>query len=100
MIDRVSTGFIYMVSSSSTTGVKTEFSKDQKLYFKRIMDLDLALPRLIGFGISNASSFNEACKMAKGAIIGSAFIRMLGDKGAGLGSIRHFIDEIKGCPDY
>lgn len=100
MIDRISTGFIYMVSSSSTTGIRTGFSADQILYFKRINDMGLTLPRLIGFGISDSSSYKEACKMANGAIIGSAFIKMLGDKGAGRGSIRHFINEIRGGPDY
>jgi tryptophan synthase alpha chain len=100
MIDRNSAGFVYMVSSSSTTGVKTGFSDDQILFFERIKDLDLTLPRLIGFGISNASSFNEACRMANGAIIGSAFIKMLGDGGCDPCSIRQFISEIRGDHDY
>lgn len=96
MIDSISRGFIYMVSSSSTTGIKRSFSEDQISYFKRIKALNLVNPLLIGFGISDAGSFTEACRMARGAVIGSAFIKMLGDKGAIYESIRLFISEIKG----
>lgn len=94
MIDSISRGFIYMVSSSSTTGTKTGFSEDQISYFKRIKEMNLTNPRLIGFGISDAYSFNEACRMAKGVVIGSAFIKVLGEKGVDSKSIRQFIDSI------
>src|SRR6188472_900358 len=35
-IDAVSTGFIYAVSSTSTTGAKKEFSEEQVAYFKKL----------------------------------------------------------------
>jgi len=76
-IDEVSTGFIYMVSSNSTTGAKTSVSDFQKLYFERINSLSLKNRRLIGFGISNAETFANACQYASGAIIGSAFVKAL-----------------------
>ena len=62
MIDEISRGFIYMVSSSSTTGVREGFGKEQLDYFLRIKNMQLKNPRLVGFGISNATTFNQACE--------------------------------------
>ena len=76
-IDEISSGFIYMVSSASTTGAKSEISSNQEDYFKRINDLGLKNSKLIGFGISNKSTFNKANEFAQGAIIGSAFVNLL-----------------------
>ena len=76
-IGQLSSGFIYVVSSSSITGKSSEITPAQKKYFARIAALDLPQPRLIGFGISDAESFRTACRYANGAIIGSAFIRAL-----------------------
>ena len=76
-IGELSTGFIYVVSSSSITGKRGEITPEQKAYFARVAALDLPQPRLIGFGISDAQSFRTACAYANGAIIGSAFIRAL-----------------------
>ena len=95
-IDAAGSGFVYMVSSSSTTGIRAGFSEYQLSYFKRINKMNLSKPRLIGFGISDSRSFNEACKYANGAIIGSAFIRKLKEKGAGEDTIRQFITDIRG----
>jgi tryptophan synthase alpha chain len=95
-IDRISNGFLYMVSTSSTTGVKSGFDAVQQRYFERIRDMELKNPRLIGFGISDHASFNKACEYAKGAIIGSAFVNMLGT-GKNLDSaILKFVQEIRG----
>jgi len=77
VIDDISSGFIYMVSSNSTTGAKTSVSDFQKQYFERVNSLHLKNPRLIGFGISNAETFANACQYANGAIIGSAFVKAL-----------------------
>lgn len=76
-IDAESSGFIYMVSSSSTTGIKQSVADYHTEYFERVNSLNLNNPRLIGFGISNAETFENACKYAKGAIIGSAFVKAL-----------------------
>ena len=76
LIDSHTNGFIYMVSSASTTGTQTSF--DNKVeYFNRINAMNLKNPRLIGFGISNKSTRNMVCKYSSGAIIGSAFIKAL-----------------------
>ncbi len=94
-IDRLSTGFIYMVSSSSITGVKRSFSKEQLEYFSRVKKMKLKNPVMIGFGISMPETFIIACNYARGAIIGSAFVKMLGEKGTGNYAIRNFIKTLK-----
>ncbi|NKI33395.1 tryptophan synthase subunit alpha [Croceivirga thetidis] len=76
-IDSASDGFIYMVSSASTTGAKSGFGQEQQDYFERIASLSLANPQIVGFGISNSETFQAATPKAKGAIIGSAFIKHL-----------------------
>lgn len=76
-IDRISRSFIYMVSSASTTGAKKGLSADQIEYFKRVQEMNLESPLMIGFGISDHHSFSQATKYADGAIIGSAFINVL-----------------------
>ena len=92
-IDRASDGFIYMVSSASTTGAKQGFGEEQDAYFRRIAGMNLKNPQIVGFGISNASTFKQATKTAKGAIIGSAFIKMLSQNGTE--GIPDFIKTIK-----
>lgn len=77
LIDDNCDGFIYMVSAASTTGARDRFTEEQVEYFKRINNLDLKHSRLIGFGISNTVTFNEACRYSSGAIIGSQFIKCL-----------------------
>ena len=80
LIDNNTGGFIYMVSSASVTGAKSTFGDDNLQYFKRVNAMDLKNPRLIGFGISNKTTFDAACKNASGAIIGSKFVSLLGSE--------------------
>ncbi|WP_372745624.1 tryptophan synthase subunit alpha [Lutibacter sp.] len=80
-IDEISNGFIYMVSSASVTGSKNSFGATQNDYFERIAAMNLKAPQIIGFGISNAETFKQATKYAKGAIIGSAFVNHLTKNG-------------------
>ncbi len=75
MIDAHSRGFIYMVSSASTTGPQQSFDEAKEQYFGRVRAMKLKNPCLIGFGISNRATFDSACRYAAGAIVGSAFIR-------------------------
>ena len=95
-IDEKSNGFIYMVSSSSTTGVKADISKAQEAYFARIKSMNLKNPTLIGFGISNKKTFDKAATNANGAIIGSAFIREIGRAADLDKQIKVFIKGING----
>ncbi|MCL9808878.1 tryptophan synthase subunit alpha [Flavobacterium luminosum] len=76
-IDALSDSFIYMVSSSSTTGGQSSFGESQQNYFNRITQMQLKNPQIIGFGISNQETFSQATKQQKGGIIGSAFIQHL-----------------------
>ncbi|GAA0725645.1 tryptophan synthase subunit alpha [Aquimarina litoralis] len=92
-IDSVSNGFIYMVSSASTTGAKNTFGNVQQEYFERIEGLQLKNPQIVGFGISNNETFLQATKTAKGAIIGSAFIKHLTQNGAD--AVEDFIKQIR-----
>lgn len=94
-IDEHTEGFIYMVSSASTTGAKGELSDVQEAYFARIQMMQLKNPRLIGFGISNHETFARACRYASGAIIGSAFINLL-EKSKNMESdIKDFVRRVK-----
>ena len=92
-IDDASEGFIYMVSSASTTGAKTGFGTEQEQYFERIGNMRLEHPQIVGFGISNADTFEQATQLAKGAIIVSAFIKFLTKEGKE--HIEKFIKSIK-----
>ncbi|WP_396633710.1 tryptophan synthase subunit alpha [Maribacter sp. R86514] len=76
-IDKASDGFIYMVSSASVTGSKSGFGQEQESYFQRIANMNLKNPQIVGFGIKDEETFKQATKTAKGAIIGSAFIKHL-----------------------
>ena len=80
-IDSISNGFIYMVSSASTTGAQSGFGKVQTDYFKRISNMKLNNPQIVGFGISNHETFTQATQFAKGAIIGSAFVKYISSEG-------------------
>ncbi len=77
LIDEHCSGFIYMVSTASTTGTKDRFTDEQTAYFRRIASMGLNHPRLIGFGISTPSTMADACANSSGAIIGSLFIKCL-----------------------
>ena len=91
-IDSISNGFIYMVSSASVTGSQSGFGHEQINYFKRIGNMDLKNPQIVGFGISNKETFLQATKFAKGTIIGSAFIKHLTEKG--VKKIDEFVSQI------
>jgi len=91
-IDEMSNAFIYVVASSSITGAKGEISEKQIAYFKRIKQMNLKSTLIAGFGISNKSTFNTACEFMNGAIIGSAFINFLQEKGTN--SIAEFVSDI------
>jgi len=94
--DRLSSGFIYMISQSSITGKQGTISPDQKAYFEKISSMNLNNPRLIGFGIHDQQTFQTACKYANGAIIGSAYIRLLANSENITKDTKEFIDKIRG----
>ena len=75
-IDNNTDGFIYMVSSASTTGAQKEFGDQKQAYFSRIKAMNLKHPCMIGFGISNKQTLEAAQANAAGAIIGSKFVKL------------------------
>jgi len=75
-IDSLCSGFLYAVSSSSTTGNNKAIA-DQSTYFKRLKEMQLNNPILVGFGIKDKETFQSACQYTNGAIIGSAYIKAL-----------------------
>jgi tryptophan synthase alpha chain len=77
LIDTHTEGFIYMVSSAATTGAQKSFDEKKQAYFRRINNMGLRNPRLIGFGISNRDTLSAAFENASGAIIGSKFVSLL-----------------------
>ena len=78
-IDELSNSFIYLLSSSSITGGSLNVSTNIEDYYKRIRAMVLNNPAIIGFGISNNSTFTKACEYASGAIVGSAFVKLLAE---------------------
>lgn len=76
-LDELSSGFLYAVSSSSTTG-RDKNMNDIKTYLQKLKSLNLKNPVMVGFGIKDKQTFETACENANGAIIGTAFIKALG----------------------
>jgi len=93
-IDDLSKGFVYAVSSSSTTG-KDKDMKGQQAYFERLKALQLKNPVLIGFGIKDKPTFDAACAYSNGAIIGTAFIKAVENAKDLDGTIKQFIQSVK-----
>ena len=79
LIDDNTNGFIYMVSSASITGTQKSFDEQKQEYFRRLDQMNLRNPRMIGFGISNAQTLKAAQDNAAGAIIGSKFVALLNE---------------------
>lgn len=94
-IDANSTGFIYAVSSASTTGSKADFSAAAD-YLGKLRDMELKTPVLTGFNIKNAQNFKDACSYVDGAIIGSEFIRQITLSSDISTTVDEFVKSVKG----
>lgn len=96
-LDKLSSGFLYAVSSSSTTGSEKKENEDEKIrsYLGRLKSYNLENPVLAGFGISTKADYDRVNECADGAIIGSAFIKHLAKNGASDESINSFVSSIK-----
>lgn len=93
-LDELSSGFLYAVSSSSTTGQDKNMG-DVSFYLQRLKALELKNPVLVGFGIKDKQSFNAACAHASGAIIGTAYIKALENAADVELSTKEFLQGIK-----
>jgi tryptophan synthase alpha chain len=92
-LDELSTGFLYVVSSSSTTGSDKNMH-DVSVYLKGLHDMHLTNPLLVGFGIKDKASFDAACAYANGAIIGSAYIKALENSEDVAASTTMFLNQV------
>lgn len=92
-LDQLSTGFLYAVSSSSTTGTDKQM-EDVSQYLNRLKAMQLNNPILVGFGIKDKASFDAACAHANGAIIGSAFIKALVGSGSTQEKVKTFLNQV------
>ena len=95
LIDQHTEGFIYLVSSASTTGAQQQFDKGKQAYFSRVAAMKLRNPLLVGFGISNRATFVTATAHTNGAIIGSKFIQLLGEHTTADEAVRGLLDALK-----
>lgn len=93
-IDNLSNSFIYLLSSNATTGKNLQVGEQAEQYFQRLKEMNLKNPLVIGFGISDRETFQKATTYAKGAIIGSAFVRLLANENY-MDMIEPFINSIK-----
>lgn len=92
-LDALSSGFLYAVSSSSTTGNQQDFNAVQ-VYLQRLQNMQLKNPVLVGFGIKDKQSFQSACKYANGAIIGSAYIKAIENADDTSSATKAFLDSV------
>ena len=93
--ERLSKGFIYMVSTAATTGAQSGYSAETIAYFKRIHDMHLSVPTITGFGISNKKTLAQASQYSAGGIIGSAFVKAIDGSQDLEGDIAKFITTLK-----
>lgn len=94
-IDSLSNAFIYLVSSSATTGGNLAMNTGATSYFNRIKEMGLKNPLMIGFGIADRNSFETACQYANGAIVGSAFVKSLERDDKLIPSVQQFMRQFK-----
>lgn len=95
LIDQHTEGFIYLVSSASTTGAQQTFDESKQAYFSRVAGMNLRNPLLVGFGISNRATLEAATAHTNGAIIGSKFIQLLGENPSAEEAVRGLLAALK-----
>ena len=93
-LDQLSSGFLYAVSSSATTGKDKDFNAVEA-YLQRLQSMQLKNPVLVGFGVKDKQTFESACKYANGAIVGTAFINALGGSVNIPSAVQSFISLLK-----
>jgi tryptophan synthase alpha chain len=92
-LDQLSSGFLYAVSSSATTGKDKDFTAVEK-YLERLQSMKLKNPVLVGFGIKDKETFQSACKYANGAIMGTAFIKAIENANNLQDSVKQFMKSV------
>lgn len=94
-LDSLSSGFLYAVSSSSTTGKENTVLKNED-YLSKLASLPIKNPVMIGFGIKSKADFENVTEKADGGIIGTAFVNILLEDKDWRKSTIDFLNSIKG----
>jgi tryptophan synthase alpha chain len=92
-LDALSSGFLYAVSSSATTGKDKDF-KAVSVYLEKLRNMSLKNPVLVGFGVKDRETFQTVCQYANGAIIGTAYIRALEHSQDIAGDTQNFLQQV------
>lgn len=94
-LDSLSSGFLYAVSSSSTTGGENSKAASEE-YLLKLKEMKLKNPVLVGFGIKDKASFDAVCRIADGAIIGTSFIKALENSTDVNAATKNFLSSVLG----
>ena len=94
-IDQLCSGFIYVVSSTATTGEVFSADSPGADYLEKLTRLNLQNPLMVGFGIRDSQSFAAATQHATGGIVGSAMIRCLAKNGENTQKITEFVHSLR-----
>lgn len=94
-IDEATEGFLYAVSSSSTTGASNKM-EDSQTYFEQLQARNFRNPVVVGFNIKTREDASFVNQYVDGVIVGSAFIQAL-EGGFEQERIVEFITGLKGC---
>lgn len=79
LVSARTTGFIYLVSVTGTTGERAELPPDLTDFVKRVRQ-HTRLPLAVGFGIANEQQAAAVARIADGVIVGSALVKAAGEK--------------------
>lgn len=95
-IAKTAKGFVYVVSSLGVTGVRENITTDLKSMIDLVREVT-DTPALVGFGISTPDKAAEICRVADGAIVGSAIVRIIAEHGKE--SVTPVFDYVKSMKD-
>lgn len=98
-VARASTGFIYCVSLTGVTGVRTSVSSEVGALVGRLRR-HRALPVCVGFGVSTPEHARQVAAVADGVIVGSAIVALVERDGAAAGpALREFVSGLRAGVD-
>ena len=83
-IARHCSGFLYLVSRAGVTGEQKSISQEAIPLVKRTRD-KTSLPLALGFGLSKREHMQDVAPHAEGAVVGSAFMRVVEEHGSSTG---------------
>lgn len=90
-----SKGFLYCVSSTGVTGVRSSFSTDFDEFFGTIKKY-VTCPCAVGFGISGPEAAKKMSAYCDGVIVGSAIVKILENEGKkGVEHVGEFVKSLK-----